>query len=96
MRHQLQIKQVPYVWGEPPAIQTSWEIVCEQVERVELSFYEEGKWHDTWRQDRIRGLPERVKVDLALQTDQGQPLLFQATAGLRIPSDKAPRQARVL
>lgn len=87
-QHQVLIKQIPFVWGQAPATSDEWGIVCEQIESVELAFYDKGKWHKEWQQDRSHGLPELVKIELAIQGDHAQALRFSATAGILAPGTR--------
>jgi type II secretion system protein J len=80
-QHQLLINQIPFIWGEPAESSDVWGIVGEQIHRIELTFYDQGKWYKTWPQDQTRRLPELVKIELTLHGDNQQDLLFSTTAG---------------
>ncbi len=88
-RHVL-IKQIPFVWGQAATpSEEEWGVVCEQIESIELTFYDQGQWHQAWKQDHTRGLPEQVRIELTIQGDHSQALEFFATAGILGPTTKA-------
>jgi len=80
-RHQLQINQTPFIEGEPADSSDVWGIVGEQINSIELTFYDQGKWYKTWPQDRRRKLPELIKIELAMHSENQQDLFFSTTAG---------------
>lgn len=61
-----------------------WRVVLEDLQQIELRFFNGVDWQTEWDSNRAGGLPKAVRVKLVLQTDpEGMPRCFTAAAPIR-------------